>query len=110
MYYVVDDGRNPTAREARVQRNDAAYHETYEFHDHIVPRVREVPHCIIRVSIRVVPVSSAAEAVLGVILLESMYSLIFRRSFPCSKHQVTNEDPAEKSLRNRDCVDVRESL
>jgi hypothetical protein len=105
---AVDDRAYSFAREARILRKDGAYHETFEFHDHVILQVRAVLHRRVFVNSRVTPVWSTAEAVFGVVFVEGEHSLIFPPRFPCAKHQVTMKALVEKFLlRNLDCFDLR---
>jgi len=73
----------------------------------MVLQVRGVLHGHLELNIRVMPVSSTVEAVLGAFFVEGMYSRISLLRFPRAKHQVTNKGLVEKFFRNLFCFHAR---
>ena len=66
VLHSIDDCQHPFAKQARVQHNDNAYHDTIEDEDPMVPHILEAPNCPVFVNICVTPVSSTVDAVLVV--------------------------------------------
>jgi len=93
---AVDDRAYSFAREARILRKDGAYHETFEFHDHVILQVRAVLHRRVFVNSRVTPVWSTAEAVFGVVFVEGVHSLIFCSALPVCQASGDDESSCRK--------------
>jgi len=73
----------------------------------MLSQVRRVIQRPVGVNTRVIPVSSAVEAVFGVIFMEAMHPLISPRRFPGGKRQVADEGYVGNFLWKLDCFRVR---
>jgi len=70
---AIDNRLYSFERAAWVECKNGAYPETFEFHDHVTLRFRDVLRRPLYVNIRITPVWSTVEAVEGMFFVKAMH-------------------------------------